>query len=195
MEIRSLGLLTPAVIAMVTIDAFYKPLLFGGARLFPVFYSAVIAPNADGLNGIAALIKLATIVLFCMWIHRAGRNLIAFGFDALEFTPGARIWWFAVPIANLFVPYQGMRELWNASHGRQDLGHNEPIVAIWWGLWLLHGVAAAIAMFFTRGDDQAGFRAQGVADVALALVAIQMLREIVAAQARLRGPELARVFA
>ncbi|WP_163360139.1 DUF4328 domain-containing protein, partial [Enterobacter hormaechei] len=65
---------------------------------------------------------LLTMCVFAWWIFRAGKNLVALGYVSLAFTPAVRIWWFLVPLANLVIPYHGMRELWNASHGKADLG-------------------------------------------------------------------------
>lgn len=192
---RTLRILTPIVIAMVIIDALTTPAAFAGAWLFPDFYDAVITPVAADMDILIALFGLMTMIVFGFWIVRAGKNLVELGFTDLEFTPAARVWWFFVPFACLVMPYQGMRELWNASHGKQYYGETEQLVAIWWGLWLLRSFGGLIALIFISANGEAAFWVQGVIDAALAFVAIQLLREITAAQGRLRGPGLAEVFA
>jgi len=187
--------LTPIVIAMVIIDALTTPAVFAGAWLFPDFYDSVITPVAADMDILIAIFGLVTMIVFGFWIVRAGKNLVELGFTDLEFTPAARVWWFFVPFACLVMPYQGMRELWNASHGKRDYGETEQLVAIWWGLWLLRSFGGLIALIFISANGEAAFWIQGVVDAALAFVAIQLLREITAAQGRLRGPGLAEVFA
>lgn len=191
MALRTLRILTPIVIAMVILDALTTPLAFASAWLFPGFYTAAITPVATDIDMLIVIFGIATMIVFAAWIVQAGRNLVEFGYDDLEFTPAARVWWFAVPLACLVVPYQGMRELWNASHGRRDYTQTEPLVAIWWSLWLLRSFSGLITLVFVSVEGNIGFWVQGTVDAALALVAIQLLREVTAAQGRLRGPGLA----
>ncbi len=107
--------------------------------MFPDAYAEHVMPVADQVDFAALVFRLLTFVAFGRWIYMAGRNLVEAGYQDLEFTPGSRIWWFAVPFANLVKPYQGMRELWNASHGEGDYTTGNGLVGAWWALWLLHG--------------------------------------------------------
>jgi Domain of unknown function (DUF4328) len=46
-------------------------------------------------------------------------------------------WWF-VPIANAFMPFQTVRELWKASNGERDWQGQRtwPVIGWWWALWV-----------------------------------------------------------
>lgn len=197
MEIRDLRGLTLAVCIMVVIDALTMPIILLTALLFPDAYTENVVPIADQVDLATILFSLLTAIVFCRWIYVAGSNLVAAGYDDLEFTPAARIWWFAVPIACLFKPFQGMRELWNASHGEGYYANGSPLVATWWALWLLGTVVNSVTGFAARSPDSgtAPYWIQSVVAIPLAVVAILMIRRIAEAQRQLSGPQLAEVFA
>lgn len=117
MQINTLRTLTAVVSIMVVIDALWTPVVLGIVYVFPTVFNDYILPIADGVDASAMIFRILTVIAFATWIYIAGKNLIAAGYEDLEFSPASRIWWFAVPIATWFKPYQGMRELWNASHG------------------------------------------------------------------------------
>ena len=98
-----------------------------------------------------ALLTLVTIVFFSMWIYRAAANIVVAGTVGFDYTPGWAVGWFFIPIANLFKPYAAMRQIWNASHGRQgdQLEQAEGLLAIWWGCWLLSNIASNISLRLT----------------------------------------------
>ncbi len=196
MEIRNLGPLTAFVVAMVVIDAAISPVILTWAFLHQESLQANIGPFATELDyGIIAFHYL-TMIVFSVWIYQAGANLVAAGFEDLEFTPGSRIWWFAIPIASLFKPFQGMRELWNASHGNSHYDDNNGLVTAWWTLWL----SANLGYYFFNlaAGPETGLTALWVLSavgIALAAVAIRMIHDIAQAQGRiLSGDDLNEVF-
>ena len=73
-----------------------------------------------GTGGIWVLLFVATIVLWCMWQHRAHQTAR----DLVGGTKMSAAWafgcWF-VPIVNYFKPFQAVRELWRASVGSLGL--------------------------------------------------------------------------
>lgn len=112
-----------------------------------------VLSNAGRVVGIQGTVRMATLsavvgmaaaVGYCVWIHRAARNLRALGRERLVFTPGWCIGWFFVPIANLYKPYRAVAELWQASD--PDLGSDRDswgtaslpsVLGPWWGFWIL----------------------------------------------------------
>lgn len=89
---------------------------------------------------------LASVVFVAMWIYRAHANLRAADIET-EFSPGWAVGWYFVPIANLFKPFQAMRELWNASHmAPTDFGSDAPgDVKVWWGFFIVGNILANIS--------------------------------------------------
>ncbi len=193
---RNLGMLTLVVSVMVAIDALSAPLILA-SELLSSDAALLISSIAVEINAACVLFKFVTMIVFARWIYVAGANLLDAGYDDLEFSPGSRIWWFFVPVAALFKPFQGMRELWNASHGNTDYTEGNALVGTWWALWLIDRIAVYLGTMLYVPEDgtTAGLWIQGAIDIALASVAITMLRRITAAQAGMSGPALEEVFA
>lgn len=192
MELANLRPLTWIVTVMVVFEAFPMPFTAFTVQLFPDFFMANIMPFATAYDRAILLYTILTMIVFSTWIYLAGRNLVRAGYDDLEFTPGARIWWFAVPVANLFKPFQGMRELWNASHGEQEYTITPPLIATWWAFWLASRILGMLVNSLPNVNMMA---LAGAADIGLAIVAILMIHRVAEAQRRLSPAEFAEVFA
>jgi hypothetical protein len=86
-----------------------------------------------------ALSALVFFVVFLSWKHRALHNAHALGGSSLP-SPAAAIYWYFVPIANLWMPYVVMRRIFQASYPPASPGEGKPslsLVTAWWVLWLL----------------------------------------------------------
>ena len=192
MEIRNLGGLAVTVIAMVAIDALWAPAKLLAAALAPSFFVANIRPDLELLDAIAVAFMLVTSTVFATWIYRCGKKLRDSGVDSLEFTPASRVWWFFVPVANLVKPFQGMRELWNASYGTWPYDSNQSLLSTWWALWIIHSISANFATRFEMGSWAIADAAIGIF---LAATAIMLVRGITLAQSQLGDRALSEVFA
>jgi len=110
-----------------------------------------------------------------MWMHRAFRNLPALGAQGLRWSPAwAAGAWF-IPIANLFVPYHVMKELWPGSDG-------EPLlVRRWWAAWIaayaLQVASNQLARYTRVGGDVTGIL-NDVVTVAAGVLLILVIRRI-----------------
>ena len=115
------------------------------------------------IQGIPALAQLAayltTGVLFLIWIYRVHRNLPALGIRRPKYSPGWAVGWFLVPVANLALPYDVVKELWKDSN--PDAGLSEAffgqhpevtreyssktsLIGWWWGFWIASVVASRV---------------------------------------------------
>jgi hypothetical protein len=127
----------------------------------------------------AAAAVACSVVALC-WLHRARRNLDDLGAEGLEYSPGATVAWFFVPVANLYVPWVAVSELWRASaapQGRWDQASPGPLPVAWWASWLVANLGGA-ASVWVSGDigpassiDDVVFSAQ----LQLAMVAVHLL--------------------
>ena len=144
------------------------------------------------LSTIFLIALIACFILVGRWIYRASANAHALS-NEMTISPGWAVGWYFIPIANLFKPYQAMREIWLASHFRGNW-HGEPspsIVTGWWGLWIVINILDNISMRLGRLDengDIAGMTtffdlAAALLNVALCLVLISLMRQINRAQA------------
>ncbi len=100
------------------------------------------------------------------------------------FTPGWSVGWYFIPVANLWKPYQVMKEIWNVSHKCLATGHS--VLGWWWALWLLSNFLGRIAFKFgMRAEDASGYASSALTciisdglDVILSVVALVMVTRI-----------------
>ncbi|MCC6908278.1 MAG: DUF4328 domain-containing protein [Phycisphaerales bacterium] len=146
---------------------------------------------AVALTGLIQFILwIVTAITFLRWIHRSNKNLRALSDEPMEFTPGWSVGWYFVPIANLFKPYQSMKEIWMVSHKDEDAPHS--ILVWWWSLWLISAFLGRLAFRLSiRAEDANDYAVSALAyvvsdvfDVFLALVALMMVKSIGEAYAR-----------
>jgi hypothetical protein len=145
-----------------------------------------------------------SVVMVSRWIYRAHANLRDAGIEGLEFTPAWAVGSYFVPIANLFKPFQAMRELWTTCHGQNDsFGHEAPYeVKAWWGTWVTGNILSSVSLRIAAlGEGRSGSAAaSNILDVgstvlliAAALLLMKLIKSITEAQRS--GTLVAGVFA
>ena len=68
------------------------------------------------LTLLGIVIFIVTAIVFLMWLHRSSSNLTSFGYwKSQGYSPAWTVGSFFVPIANLFVPYQTTKYVWQKS--------------------------------------------------------------------------------
>ena len=143
---------------------------------------------AELVNALVALLQftvyLATAVVFLMWLHRAYKNLYAFGVRT-EQSPGWAVGNWFIPILNLFRPYQTVKELWvksdpgvDFSKGYADAGlsASQPtLVGVWWAAWIVmifvDRIAGRLAWQAETADQLSFAESVGVVSNLITLVA------------------------
>ena len=197
MPVRSLRILTALVVVLVVLNTSWPPFVLLTVSLVPQWFTLHIAPVAEIGDACQVVVRILTMIVFGRWIYVAGTNLVAVGTEELDFTPGARIWWFGVPFANFFKPYQGMRELWNASRGQWPHDRDTPLLATWWACWLLNAVIGYASRLSGESVDAAFpiLWASTVAGTILAATAIAIVLGIARGQNALGQEDLSAVFA
>ncbi|PEQ13749.1 hypothetical protein B2G71_05385 [Novosphingobium sp. PC22D] len=148
--------------------------------------------TAAGLSLAAYIITMvATTIIVATWIYRAHANLRDAGIGDLKFSPGWAVGWYFIPIANLFKPFQAMRELREASltgrpgNGGTDSGN----LPVWWGAWIVGSMASNASLRLGDRNDQAFARLTSFLDIvsdlsfiASAWLLLQIIREVSQAQ-------------
>ena len=110
-------------------------------------YNRLLASALIGTNILLALFFLLSAVPVAGWIYRAHANLREAGVVELRYSPGWSVGSFFVPLVNLVVPFQAMRELHNRSHGEgpwQGASAVEDVTS-WWSCQLAGTVVSAVA--------------------------------------------------
>lgn len=101
--------------------------------------------RVDTVAGIVAIptviINLATIILVARWIYRANKNAHALS-NSMVMTPAWNVGFFFIPFANLWKPFEGIREAWKASASPLD---PEAValpgwIHLWWASWILTNI-------------------------------------------------------
>lgn len=98
---------------------------------------------------------IACYVLGASWILGAARNAARLVPDPRRISPGGALGWYLVPIANLFVPFQAMRQIFNSStRPPRELDAPAPsVLHWWWGVWLLVSAIVVITLLLPVGPD------------------------------------------
>jgi hypothetical protein len=132
------------------------------------------------------LLYFAVLVMLIVWAWRATKNLQGWGVE-LERGPGWAIGGWFVPIGNLFIPYQVVRETWMLApspDGSLPQERNGPWFAAWI-MWLISGALGWQSFFSSSDDDlrtmQASDYLAGVSDIiwiAAAVALIVAVRQI-----------------
>ena len=108
---------------------------------------ATASDTRQQIIGIAQFALFVVVAIFILrWIYRANQNARALGATAMRFTPGWAILWYFIPIANLWKPYQAMKEIWKASADPHDPGAAETsrLLPWWWFLWILSNIVGQV---------------------------------------------------
>jgi hypothetical protein len=142
-------------------------------------------------------------VFFLMWFHRAAANARTFGREGLKFTPGWCVGWWFIPIANLFKPFQAMREVWLASD--PQVGNEAPgawsqvaapgLLSAWWGTFVIGNVLNNLS---GRMEEEPTSSLVGLAGTIVlavcAFFAVRIIRELDRRQEAARSLSLSSTF-
>jgi hypothetical protein len=121
----------------------------------------VISENADLIMGLVALVFLATLIFVAFaslrWIYRLNANSHLLS-DEVRISPRWNVGWFFVPLANLFKPFEGLAQAWQASQAwRNDAPGDLPtVMRWWWGFWLIYTIVSNIAFRLELRSETVG---------------------------------------
>jgi hypothetical protein len=123
-------------------------LAFGGAVAAQAF-GPLRGESAELIVGVTALVQLLFYAvsgfLSLKWVYRAQRNAHALA-RGLSNSPPWAVGWFFIPIANLFKPYQAMKEAWQVSLSPLSWrSQGGGPIGLWWFLWLTTNIVSNIA--------------------------------------------------
>ena len=143
------GTRLPADMRLRSLWAMVALLLVGLISAFRFVLILILAFNRGESDYLMALywaitdwytiVEVVTLVAFIVWLYGAHTNLSVFGRSS-RFKTAATVYWWFVPIANLFMPYQVVAELQEemVALGTDDWQDRDPV--IWWWSLLVGGV-------------------------------------------------------
>lgn len=108
-----------------------------------------------GQIGFWALSSIASLV----WIYGAARNARVLRPVGFNTTPAWAVGWFFVPIANLYKPFETVRDIWIASKGKVNDRYpaGSPIIVWWWILSVLGNIVMNISSKYAFEGDSYDF--------------------------------------
>lgn len=123
--------------------------------------------SSDILNMLVGIIQVLLAIFlgvtFLRWIYRANKNLHVLSSQPMMFTPGWSVGWYFIPIANLFKPYQAMKEIWTVAHRRTPSAGS--LLGWWWFLWIVSNFLGRLCMKLAlRAEDAQSYTSSAVAD-------------------------------
>jgi len=145
----------------------------------------------------SAIIFVVAGILILRWIFLVGRNAARLAGTQMHYSPTAAVGWYFIPVANLWKPYQAMKEIWTTSAscgGRRESLKPPFYLNAWWSLWLMSGVLGYFALRLgMQAKDLEDLQltsaisiASDVVLIPLSMVFMVIVREIVHLQERCR---------
>lgn len=159
-------------VELITAAAFAGSIdLFGMNMQQLVFGGAIVAI-------IRAINFILLAVFFIMWQRRAYHNLHKAGSRNLRYSEGwaAGAWW--IPLGNLVMPYQIIRDIWNVTQnvfrrqGEDFEREQDNITGWWWAMFLASGFTTQASSFLIRDRDfESGYMLAAVGSIGYILAA------------------------
>jgi hypothetical protein len=117
------------------------------------------------VGGIYLLVFIATAVAFGRFVAQANRNVRSLGAH-VEYSPASMVWWYFVPIANLWKPYDAIKQVWIATLTRHpdEYIHLDALRG-WWAAWVVSSVIDRISTKMGESEDLDTLLASSVIDV------------------------------
>jgi hypothetical protein len=130
--LRGLGdLLTGLLALTIGVSVVQLALRLHGAGRPP--WTPTLGANLDTASG---LIFIATVIAFVSWLYRARANAEHSTWPQRR-ARGWAIWGWVVPVANFFVPFQLVGDIWRAGLPASQRGKTAWLPALWWTTWLI----------------------------------------------------------
>jgi hypothetical protein len=152
------------------------------------------------INYIYIVLFYINIVLFCVWIYRAHRNLPSLGARGLKYSPWWAVGGFFTPLLNFIRPLQVTTEIWKASDPMADINDSvtwqsmstSSFIISWWVLFLMSGFVGNIILRFSLNAETVGEMltkswvafATNIVEIPAAILLILIIRGIDLRQAK-----------
>lgn len=150
------------------------------------------AEASDARQGIVGMfqvvIYLVSGIWILRWIYVACSNARDLAVGAMEHSPGWSVGWYFVPFANLWKPYQAMKEIWRVSANPRDPdSESDPgLLAFWWLFYIVASLSGNASFRLSLRAEEIGqllaanmvTRISDIAGIPLAIVFMFVVRRI-----------------
>ena len=122
----------------------------------------------DALVGVVAIVTfgvfIAAAIASWLWLYRLIQNVPALGGGTPSVTPGWAVAWWFIPLANLFKPYQVVKDAWQRL-ALSAVGNKAGRILAWWLLWIVGNNAANVLARLPAPRSVEAFNSQAVFNV------------------------------
>ena len=136
---------------------------------------------------------VTTLIIAMRWIYLVSKAAYILS-DGETAKPGWAVGWYFVPLANLWKPYEAMREAWQVSRNVENWPQvPTDYLPTWWGLWIVFSIVSNLSGRLPSGSEPAtwvGLLA-GLLSLPLAWVFCRLVRDLSEA---LSGARVAEIF-
>lgn len=96
----------------------------------------------SGVSGVVYLISLVgAAIAYCYWVNRAARHARQLRSDVMTISPDWAVGWCFVPIANLWMPFKAVGQIWRATAlGGGALAQSSGLLWLWWVPYVMSNV-------------------------------------------------------
>lgn len=90
------------------------------------------------IMGFQFINNLILCFFYFAWLYRTNYNARKLGATNMKFMPDWAFGWYFIPIANLWKPYQAVKEIWKASINPKDWEKQQvpDLLGLWWFCWI-----------------------------------------------------------
>ena len=144
-----------------------------------------------------AVILVMTYAVNAFWLYQASCRAREIEPVRNRIEPAWVVAWFAVPVANLIMPFRGVRETWSSFVRPGQLDARAPVFFwIWWATWIIAEVLGNMVFPLLHADNMAGAKLAVWLDVATtpfllvsAVLWIRIIRDVTLAQIQIGEAE------
>jgi hypothetical protein len=114
---------------------------------------ASVELRENGVMVVHAIAYIATVIVFGRFLVQANRNASTIAGTGLWHTPASMVWWYFVPVANLWKPYTATREVWDATTRRSGETPPWADLRLWWTFWIITTIADRVVSKMAESED------------------------------------------
>lgn len=147
------------------------------------------AESIDLISSVIGVAFLATLIAavtsYCFWVNRAARHARELSPEVMTISPDWAVGWAFVPIANLWMPFKAMSQIWRATAqgGGGALSPSIGLLWVWWPAYLISNALSNASFRIDMQGDNTQIETSlglGVAADAFEIVACVALMAVVA---------------
>ncbi|MBL4808383.1 MAG: DUF4328 domain-containing protein [Rhodobacteraceae bacterium] len=105
--------------------------------------------NDQGFLVLQGVFMIAAVITFCMFVYRAAYNAQLMSNTKQDISPGWCVGWYFIPIANLWMPWKAMKQIWRSSDGSES---GQTGINFWWWFAIVAAIVEVIAVEVVYGE-------------------------------------------